>query len=58
MEHIESLEDLKQVVKPNQNYREKFFHIGNFDLKKEKTEKEEETLSMLEYLFNEICPSI
>ena len=58
MEHIESLEDLKQVVKPNQNYREKSFHIGNFDLKREKTEKEEETLSMLEYLFNEICPPL
>ena len=58
MEHIESLENLKQVVKPNQNYREKLFHIGNFDLKKEKTEKEEETLSMLEYLFNEVCPPL
>ena len=37
MKSIKTLIELKEEIKPNEEYRDKHIHIGNFDLTKEKT---------------------
>ena len=58
MKSIKSLIELKEQIKVGQNYKEIFINIGNFDLRKEKTESQQETYEMLKYLFNEVCPPL
>ena len=58
MKSIKTLIELKEEIKPNEEYRDKHIHIGNFDLTKEKTEQQQETYEMLKYLFNEVCPPL